>query len=31
MGTFKADELNLSLIEKYNAEAVRVMDRAGWR
>ncbi|GAB6057580.1 Fe(3+) ABC transporter substrate-binding protein [Desulfonatronum parangueonense] len=31
MGEFKADDLNLSLIEKYNAEAVRVMDRAGWR
>lgn len=31
MGEFKADDLNLSLIEKFNAEAVRVMDRAGWR
>lgn len=31
LGEFMADGLNLSEIEKYNAEAVRVMDRAGWR
>ena len=31
LGEFKADSLNLSEIEKFNAEAVRVMDRAGWR
>lgn len=31
MGTFKADELNLSVIEKHTTEAVRVMDRGGWR
>ena len=31
LGEFKADTLNLSEIEKHNAEAVRVMDRAGWR
>lgn len=30
MGEFKADNLNLSEIEKYNAEAVRAMDRGGW-
>lgn len=30
MGEFKADDLNLSKIEKYNAEAVRAMDRGGW-
>ena len=30
-GKFKADELNLSLLGKYNAEAVRLMDRAGWK
>ena len=30
-GGFKADELNLSLLGKYNAEAVRLMDRAGWK
>jgi len=30
-GEFKADDLNLSLLGVHNAEAVRVMDRAGWR
>ena len=30
-GDFKADSLNLSLLGEYNAEAVRIMDRAGWR
>ena len=30
-GGFKADKLNVSELSKYNAEAVRVMDRAGWR
>lgn len=30
-GTFKADDLNLSELGKYNAEAVRLMDRARWR
>jgi len=30
-GEFKADDLNLSLLGKYNAEAVRLMDRAGWK
>ena len=29
-GKFKADDLNLSLLGEYNAEAVRVADRAGW-
>lgn len=27
---FKADDLDLSLLGEYNAEAVRVADRAGW-
>lgn len=31
MGDFKADDLNLSNIEKFNAEAVRTMDRGGWK
>lgn len=30
-GEFKADELNLDLLGEYNAEAVRLMDRAGWK
>jgi len=30
-GKFKADNLNLSLLGKYNAEAVLLMDRAGWK
>ncbi|MBD3609620.1 MAG: hypothetical protein HUJ30_03635 [Gammaproteobacteria bacterium] len=30
-GTFEADTLDLHLLGKYNAEAVRIMDRAGWR
>ena len=30
-GTFKADDLNLSLLGKYNADAVKIADRAGWR
>lgn len=30
-GEFKADTLNLSELEKYQAEAVRIMDRVGWR
>lgn len=30
-GDFKADSLNLSLLGEHNAEAVRIMDRAGWR
>lgn len=31
MGTFKADDMELSTIEKHTVEAVRVMDRGGWR
>lgn len=31
LGSFKADDLNLAEIEKYNAQAQRIMDRAGWR
>ncbi len=30
-GGFKADKLNVSELSKHNTEAVRVMDRAGWR
>jgi iron(III) transport system substrate-binding protein len=30
-GTFRADDLNLSRLGEHNAEAVRLMDRAGWR
>jgi len=30
-GKFKADNLNLNLLGKYNAEAVLLMDRAGWK
>lgn len=31
MGEFIPDGLNLSDIEKYNARALQLMDRAGWR
>ncbi len=31
LGDFKADELNLAQLGKYNAEAVRIFDRVGWR
>lgn len=30
-GDFKADDLNLSELGENNAEAVRIMDRAGWK
>jgi iron(III) transport system substrate-binding protein len=30
-GEFKADSLNLTQLGKLNAEAVKLMDRAGWR
>jgi len=30
-GKFKADNINLSLLGKYNADAVLLMDRAGWK
>ena len=30
-GTFKADPLNLERLGELNAEAVRLMDRAGWK
>lgn len=30
-GRFKADELNLERLGELNADAVRIMDRAGWR
>ena len=30
-GEFKADEIPLNLLGEYNANAVRIMDRAGWK
>ncbi|RDH88956.1 MAG: Fe(3+) ABC transporter substrate-binding protein [endosymbiont of Seepiophila jonesi] len=30
-GGFKADQLNLAKLGQYNATAVRIMDRAGWK
>lgn len=30
-GSFKADNLNLNLLGKHNADAVLLMDRAGWK
>ncbi len=30
-GDFKADKINLTVLGKSNAKAVRLMDRAGWR
>ncbi|TNF38325.1 MAG: Fe(3+) ABC transporter substrate-binding protein [Gammaproteobacteria bacterium] len=30
-GTFKADSINLTELGRLNADAVRLMDRAGWR
>jgi len=30
-GTFKADELNASVFGRNNDEALRIMDRSGWR
>lgn len=30
-GKFKADNLNLSLLGKFNTDAVLLMDRAGWK
>ena len=30
-GRFKADDLNLSELGRHNADAVRLMDRAGWK
>lgn len=30
-GEFKADDLSMSVLGENNAEAVRLMDRAGWR
>jgi len=30
-GTFKADTLNLSQLGALNPEAVKLMDRAGWK
>ena len=30
-GEFKADALNLSVLGENNAEAVKIMDRAGWK
>ncbi|MDX8411392.1 MAG: Fe(3+) ABC transporter substrate-binding protein [Mariprofundaceae bacterium] len=30
-GNFKADDINLSLLGKNNSNAIRLMDRAGWK
>ena len=30
-GSFKADQLSLGLLGKYNGDAIRLADRAGWR
>jgi iron(III) transport system substrate-binding protein len=30
-GTFKADPLNAAVYGKNNAEALKIMDRAGWK
>ena len=30
-GTFESDTLNLSRLGEFNAEAVKIMDRAGWK
>lgn len=30
-GEFKSDSLNLSQLGKFNAEAVKIMDKAGWQ
>ncbi|SCZ68343.1 Fe(3+) ABC transporter substrate-binding protein [Thiohalomonas denitrificans] len=30
-GSFKADDVNMAKLGEYNAEAVKLMDRAGWR
>lgn len=30
-GEFKGDDLNLTKLGEYNPEAVKIMDRAGWR
>ena len=30
-GEFKSDQINVSELGDLNAEAVRIMDRAGWR
>lgn len=30
-GPFKSDSINLSLLGRYNPEAVKIMDRAGWK
>lgn len=31
LGSFRSDEVNASKLGEHNAEAVRIMDRAGWR
>lgn len=30
-GKFKSDAVNLSVLGKYNAQAVKIMDQAGWK
>ena len=29
-GLFKADDLNMALLGKYNRDAVLIMDKVGW-
>ncbi|WP_275575007.1 hypothetical protein [Neosynechococcus sphagnicola] len=31
LGTFKADPLNAAVFGRNNAEALKIMDRAGWK
>jgi len=30
-GRFKADDLNLAVLARHHAEAMRIVDRVGWR
>jgi iron(III) transport system substrate-binding protein len=30
-GTFKSDSMNVAVYGKQNPEAIRLMDRAGWK
>ena len=31
LGTFKEDQLNARIFAQNNAEALKIMDRAGWK
>ena len=31
LGTFKEDQLNARVFAQNNAEALKIMDRAGWK